>query len=320
MADEFGQWIEQRKIIIFLGSGGVGKTSCSLGFAVKLAREGKTVGLLSIDPARRLAAALGVNLGSELQNVEFGLKNPLKGKLMACMLDQKAVFDKMVEQHAPDEITAKNILKNRLYIAASEKLAGVGEYMALAKLQEMIDMKFFDLIILDTPPETHALDFLQRPNILSGFMERKIINWLVKPFHMTGRFGIERIFSVGEHLMGGLSKITGFQTLYAISEFILLMQQVIEGFHSSGEKIKKTLAKSDSGFVLVSVCQNASLRSGRYLSRQLVSLGYSLDGVFFNRSLPNAVEKNIHKIESEKPNRMTYLSKQISQKIGRAHV
>ena len=153
---DFAKLLKERRVFVLLGAGGVGKTSCSIGLAVAAARRGLRVGLLSIDPAKRLADALGIPLGHQLQEISLGPGLPLHGSLKAAMLDQKAVFDAMVRRHAPDAATAAKILDNKLYKAASGKLSGSLEYMALAKLQDMVEDPSYDVIILDTPPDTHA--------------------------------------------------------------------------------------------------------------------------------------------------------------------
>ena len=296
MAD--GPWeqlIKKRKNLILIGSGGVGKTSCSLGLAVFAARAGKRVGLLSIDPAKRLASAMGIELGGDLEAIP--LPHGQSSSLHAAMLDSKAVFDAMVKKHAPDPFTAQKILAHPIYIAASTKLAGPGEYMALAKFQEMLTSDKFDFIVLDTPPDTHALDFLDRPNILSGFMENKVMSWLVKPFNVARKMGVEKLLTVGEKLMGGLSKVTGLGALSAMTEFLALMQQVIEGFHQSSEKILQSLRSEDTGFVLVAACQASSYRSAKFLTDRLLSLGYTLDGAIFNRTLPLQLDGEMANIE-----------------------
>ena len=299
MSSNLKQLLDRRKTLILLGSGGVGKTSCSLGLAICAARQGRTVGLLSIDPAKRLAAAMGITLGSELQAIDFGREQKMTGKLFAAMLDQKAVFDSMVKKHAPSQEVAEKILAHPLYIAASTKLAGPGEYMALAKLQEMLESDAFDLIVLDTPPDTHALDFLSRPNILSGFMENKVMAWLIKPFHVARKMGVTKILTVGERLMGGLTRVTGIQALSIMAEFLILMQQVIEGFHQSGVKLLETLHSAETGFVLVTSCQSGALRSARNLMEQLLTCGYALDGVIFNKFKPETMRSELAAYEKE---------------------
>lgn len=287
--------INERKTIILVGAGGVGKTSCSLGVAIFAARHGKKVGLLSIDPAKRLAKALGLPLGSQLKPIVFDEARNMKGSLEAAMLDQKAVFDSMVNKYSSDRETAKKILEHPLYISASTKLAGSSEYMALAKLQEMINSNKFELIILDTPPDAHALDFLNSPNILEGFKENKVMNWLIKPFNVARKMGAQKIISVSERLMGGLSKVTGLQALGTVADFFVLMQHVIEGFNKSGETLLRTLRDKETGFLLVTSCQNGSLRSAENLASQLSKFDYVLDGVIFNKCLPSFIDDSVTK-------------------------
>ena len=287
------QLIEKRSIIIMVGAGGVGKTSCSIGLAIYAARKGKKVGLLSIDPAKRLAKALGLELGGDLKPICFGRDRELKGCVDAAMLDQKQVFDSMVKKFASDQSSVDHIISHPLYISASTRLSGVGEYMALAKLQNMIHSKKYDLIILDTPPDVHALDFLSKPNILSGFVENRVMNWLIKPFHLTKRMGSKKLLNVGEKLLGGVGKVTGLAALGVLAEFLILMQNVIEGFNQLGEELVLTLKNKNTGFLLVTSCHSGSVRSSKYLSKKLFELGYNLDGVVFNKCLPNYFESDL---------------------------
>ncbi len=289
--------LSHKRICVVLGPGGVGKTTSSIAIAIMAARAGLNVGLLSIDPAKRLAAALGMSLSSELKNLDFGEERPLKGSLEAAMLDQKAVFDSMVKRHAKNSESADKILQHPLYQAASTKLAGPLEYMALAKLQEMSQTGKYDLIVLDTPPDTHALDFLKRPNILSGFMEHKVMSWMVKPFYIASRFGVSKLLSVGEKLMGGVAKVTGFAALSLFAEFLVLMQQVIDGFHQSGEEIVKLLGREDTSFFIVTTPGAASVRSTLNLADQLQNFHYKLDGVIVNKSLKTDVANSIKQID-----------------------
>src|SRR5690606_14876926 len=133
------------------------KTSTSVLFALRLASMGRRVALLSIDPAKRLADALGMTLGHELRRLDLPLPASCGGSIGAAMLDQKAMFDHMVRKHAPTPKIAEKILANRLYLAAATNLTGPLEYMALAKLQELAEHSDYDCVVLDTPPDTHAV-------------------------------------------------------------------------------------------------------------------------------------------------------------------
>jgi anion-transporting ArsA/GET3 family ATPase len=281
--------IEQKRVIVVLGAGGVGKTSSAIALALIGAEAGKKVALLSIDPAKRLAAAMGLELSGKLATVAIDKSYGFKGFLDATMLDQKEVFDSMVIKHAPSKKIADRILVHPVYRAASTNLSGPLEYMALAKLQEIVENESYDLIVLDTPPDTHALDFLARPNVLAGFMENKVMSWMIKPFQLAGKFGLGRLLNAGEKMMGGIAKITGVASLHAFADFLVLMQEVIEGFHRSGDDVVRTLKNKKTGFILVSAPLENACRSTSFIADQLSKLGYSCDGLILNRCLPRSV-------------------------------
>jgi len=281
--------LRSQRVVIIIGAGGVGKTTSAVALAIHAARLGRRVALLSIDPAKRLAAALGIELGHELRPVIFPDAADIKGTLSAAMLDQKAVFDGMVRKHAPSPHIADRILRDPLYIAASTNLSGPLEYMALARLQELAESPDWDLVVLDTPPDSHALDFLARPNVLSGFVENKVMSRLLKPVVMAGRAGLGRVMAISEKVLGGITSVTGFGALKSFGEFLLLMQEVIEGFHRSGERVIEILRRDSTSFVLVAAPHKAAARAATALSKELGAMGYILDGVVFNRCLPRPV-------------------------------
>lgn len=288
-ANALVDFLKEKRLLVMLGAGGVGKTSSSIAIAILAASKGLRVGLLSIDPAKRLAAALGISLGHDLERITFDFAPEFRGSLEGAMLDQKEVLDSMVKRFASDATMAGKIFANRLYQAVSLRFAGAIEYMALAKVQEMLDSNRYDLVVLDTPPDTHALDFIARPNILAEFSENRVMGWLIKPFHLASRLGAEKLFSVGERLMGGIAKITGIKTLTMVSEFMILMQGVIEGFQISGERVKSSLGSSSTAFFLVCVGTQSEARAALNLSSKLFEMGHRFDGVIVNRCLPKEV-------------------------------
>lgn len=283
------QMLRSQRVVIVIGAGGVGKTTSSVALAIHAARLGRRVALLSIDPAKRLAAALGIELGHELRPVHFPDEAQITGRLHAAMLDQKAVFDSMVRKHAPSPRIADRILRDPLYVAASTNLSGPLEYMALARLQELAESPDWDLIVLDTPPDAHALDFLARPNVLSGFVENKVVAKLLKPVVLAGRLGIGGLAAISEKMLGGVTSVTGFGALKSFGEFILLMQEVIDGFHRSGERVLEIIKRDSTSFILIAVPHKAAARAAESLTRELNRLGYSLEGAVFNRCLPRLV-------------------------------
>lgn len=283
--------VNDKKVIVLLGPGGVGKTTSSIGLAVYAAMQGKHVGLLSIDPAQRLASALGLDFHGHATKVHFD--EVLEGSLEASMLDQKLMFDRMVHRYAPNSQIAEKIIRHPLYKAASVHLAGSVEYMALARLKEMIDNKKYDLVVLDTPPDSHALDFLSRPDVLSRFREQKVMSWLIKPFLLATKFGLGKLMSMSEKLMGGVAQVTGFKALHSFAEFLVLIQQVIEGFHSASEGVLKILRDKSTSFFLVTTASPSGLRTGRDLGLKLHKIGYQLDGFILNRVLPRELADEI---------------------------
>lgn len=287
--------LKTKKVLVVLGPGGVGKTSCSIALAVAAAIEGKKVGLLSIDPAKRLAAALGLDFSGKAKRVEF--TKPLKGSLEASMLDQKVMFDQMVQRYAPSQSIADSILQNELYKAASAHLSGSLEYMALARVQEMVEDERYDMVVLDTPPDSNALDFLSRPDVLARFREQKVISWLVKPFLLASRLGFGKLINFSEKLMGGVAQVTGFKALHAFAEFLVLIQEVIEGFQTASEHILKTLQAHSTAFILVTSPNSTASQAALELGIQLKEIGYHLDGLIFNRVLAHAISDELEKDE-----------------------
>lgn len=291
MKQNLNEILENKKVLVLLGPGGVGKTSCSIGLAVYAASKGKKVGLLSIDPARRLASALGIKSDGSPTQIKF--EKQLTGSVEASMLDQKTMFDRMVHRYAPNRTIAEKIIQHPLYQAASSHLAGSIEYMALARLKEMVDNKSFDLVVLDTPPDSHALDFLARPDVLSRFHEHKVMNWLIKPFLLATKFGLGRLMNMSEKLMGGVAQVTGFKALHSFAEFLVLIQQVIDGFHSASQGILKILHEPTSSFFLVTAPTSSGFRTALALGSELKKISYKLDALILNRVLPEALSKEI---------------------------
>jgi anion-transporting ArsA/GET3 family ATPase len=183
--------IDGRRVVVCVGSGGVGKTTISASLALGGARRGRRVLVLTIDPAKRLADALGVrSLGNTPRAIPRKVLDrlgvPAEGRLSAMMLDMKRTFDDLVERFAEDTVSRNRILENPIYQHASDALAGSAEYSAMEKVFELSERKDFDLIVLDTPPSQHALEFLEAPQRLLEFLDSRLVHLLLHPAFAAG--------------------------------------------------------------------------------------------------------------------------------------
>lgn len=303
------------KAIVVLGSGGVGKTTTAIGLAILAAKFGRKVGVLSIDPSKRLAAALGFQPSSELTGIDLSfLGNDVNGSLSAAVVDQKKIFDDIVRRYGKSKKQVDAILEHPLYQAASGNMSGPIEYMSLAKFADLYEDESFDLVILDTPPDNNALDFLARPNLLAGFIDKNIMRWMIKPFAVMGRMGMSRFLSVSEKLMGGLSKITGVSMLAQFANFLVLMQEVIEGFHSLGGRVLKVLKDKKTRFFLVVGASEDRMLGVTQFTRQLNEMGYPLASVVANRCFGEDLLHELADMPSDHSHIKHYKKRAIIQK------
>jgi anion-transporting ArsA/GET3 family ATPase len=277
-----------RRVIACVGAGGVGKTTLAAAIGLGAAQRGRRVLVLTIDPARRLADALGVGaLGSEPQAIPRELLSqlavPAKGELFAMMLDMKRTFDELVTRFAPDAAARDRILANRIYQHVSDALAGSAEYSAMEKVYEMSARPEFDLVVLDTPPSAHALDFLEAPERLLGMLDSRLVQLLLHPAMSAGRLGL-RLFQRGAHQAFSLiERITGFGFLEDISEFLLAFEGMSEGFRRRAEAVRRLLFGPDTAFVLAAAASGESVAHARDLLARLEEHGAKVVGVVANR-------------------------------------
>lgn len=242
-------------VLITVGSGGVGKTTVAASIALRAALEGQGSLVCTIDPARRLANALGLNaLGNaetEISTATFeqaGLTP--RAPMRAMMLDMKRSWDDLIERHAPPDKREK-ILNNRFYKSLSSALAGSQEYVAMEKLWELRTQRDYPLIVLDTPPTAHALDFLDAPNRILDFLDNDASKWLLTPALAAGKFGLKLFNLGGSYVAKTISRFTGTETLQQLSEFMLNISGMNEGFKQRAHQTRSLLESSSTSFVLV---------------------------------------------------------------------
>ena len=290
----FSELIDGRELIVCAGSGGVGKTTISAVIGLHAALEGRKVLVLTIDPAKRLANSLGVrSLDNQAQAIELEQFRDLglepSGELWAMMLDMKESFDDLVRRHAPDDENRQRILDNRFYQYFSTSLAGSQEYAASERLYELYEEDEYDLIILDTPPTTHALDFLEAPKRIANAVENKALQWLYKPNALTGTSGLG-LFSVGtSYVVNTLSKFTGTELLTEMATFLQAYSTLFEGQRGRARRVEELLTGDACTFLVVTAPDPLTLDEAIYFHEQLGQQKVAVGGFVVNRVHPRWV-------------------------------
>jgi len=275
-------------VVATVGTGGVGKTTVAAALGLCAARLGLRALVLTIDPARRLADALGVeDLGAEPQPIPreilSALGVPPEGALAAMMLDMKHTFDALVERFAESAAVRERIFANPIYQHVSDALAGSAEYSAMEKVHELSQRPDFDVIILDTPPSAHALDFLEAPERLLGLLDSRLVQILLHPAMRAGRFGM-RIFQRGAHrVFRILERVSGLAFLEDISEFLLAFEGMSAGFRARATEVRQLLFGPHTAFVLTVAPAASSVAQAEAFLDRLSAAGAPLAGLILNR-------------------------------------
>jgi anion-transporting ArsA/GET3 family ATPase len=284
--------IASRRVLVCVGSGGVGKTTVAAAIGLQAALDGKRVLVCTIDPARRLADAMG--LGA-LGNVEARVPDQAfvqaglspRGELHAMMLDVKRTWDELVTRHAPDPARRDRILQNRLYHQMSAALAGSQEYMAMEKLHELATDRDYDLIVLDTPPTAHALDFLEAPERIIDFLGNDTARSILAPAAGAGRLGL-KLAQVGSgFIVKTLARFTGAEMLHDLGEFLAGFQGMYDGFKRRAAEVRALLARPSTGFVLVASPSPLSIDEALAFHERLRTEGMPVAGLVANRVTPD---------------------------------
>jgi anion-transporting ArsA/GET3 family ATPase len=225
----------------------------------------------TIDPSRRLATSLGIGRLSErprpLRLDRLG--RPAKGELWAMVLDTKRTFDALVERHARTEEARRRILENRFYAQVSAALAGSHEYMAMEKLLELSADERFDLVVLDTPPTRHALDFLEAPERLLGFLDAGVLRYFLKPYFVAGKLTLRIATRAGATALKLADRVLGLQFLQDLSEFFLAFEGMYDGFKQRAARVHSLLRGPAAGFVLVASPARIALEEALYFRGRL---------------------------------------------------
>ncbi|MEV1052468.1 ArsA family ATPase [Streptomyces sp. NPDC059017] len=268
------------RIIVCCGAGGVGKTTTAAALGVRAAERGRRAVVLTIDPARRLAQSMGIDLLDNTPRRVEGIEGG--GELHAMMLDMKRTFDEIVEAHA-DPSRSRAILENPFYQSLSAGFAGTQEYMAMEKLGQLRARDEWDLIIVDTPPSRSALDFLDAPKRLGSFLDGKFIRLLMAPAKMGGRAGM-KFLNVGMSMMTGtLGKLLGGQLLRDVQTFVAAMDTMFGGFRTRADATYRLLQAPGTAFLVVAAPERDALREAAYFVERLAAEEMPLAGLVLNR-------------------------------------
>jgi anion-transporting ArsA/GET3 family ATPase len=283
---DLAEVLATHRVIVCVGSGGVGKTTTSAALAVRAASAGRNVLCLTIDPAKRLAQSLGLSPlhGGEQQVsadlfARYGV--PCRGTLWAMMLDMKRTFDDLVERHASSSAQRQRIFANRLYQYVSTSLAGTQEYMAMEKLHAVRSDPRFDLIVLDTPPTTNALDFLDAPQKLVGAIDSPVMRWFVDTLKQAP--GLSLVSRGAAFVLKGLGRFTGTEFLQQVGQFVTELNDLFGGFRARAESVYEDLKGPDVAFVIVTSPAPSTVAEAIFLTRKLREYGITPRAMVINR-------------------------------------
>ncbi len=278
------EMLEGKRVCVCAGSGGVGKTTTSAAIALGMAAAGAKVAVVTIDPAKRLANALGLEqLENEPRRVEAERLATgdleIHGELWAMMLDPKRTFDELIDRIAADPARAQEIKDNRVYRELSTAVSGSQELTAIAKLYELDQEHRFDLLVLDTPPSRSALEFLDAPGRLNAFLEGRALKAFTRPMGA----GIRALGRGALPLLGGLRRITGIDLISDLSVFFQLLGDMTNDFSQRAGQVAELLRAPSTAFVLVTSAAREPIDEAIWFGQRLQDDGLPFAGVVVNR-------------------------------------
>ena len=282
----------RQKLVIVVGSGGVGKTTLAAALGLEAARSGRSALVMTFDPSLRLKDALGVDRVAAEEETEVAADTA--GALHASLLDVRTTFDRLIERYAPDPESRRRIQENRFYDHLSGNLAGVLEYMASERLFEVADSANYDRVILDTPPTRQALDFLGAPDRIVSFLDSGALRIALKPwFDPSGKLkATAKLGVIGRNVEGFFDRMVGLELLRDMAEFFQAFGPLYDGFRQRALDVQRLLRSSDTMFVLVSGPGRQRVADTLFFARRLTEAGYNLGPVITNRIHPSFADPN----------------------------
>jgi anion-transporting ArsA/GET3 family ATPase len=308
----FAEVLGSHRVVVTVGSGGVGKTTTAAAMAVHAAMQGRKVLCLTIDPARRLANSLGLDeMTTSEQDVPLALFQnhglQCSGSLSAMMLDTKRTFDALVDKYASDGAARDRILGNQIYQYVASSLAGTQEYMAMEKLHEVRKDPQWDLVVLDTPPTSSAIDFLTAPERLIDAIDSPAMRWFLQVFEGAGKEAFGLVGRGATVLLKGIGRITGLEFLEQVAEFVSGINDLFGGFKERAEQVSNALRSPEVAFVLVTSPDPLAIGEARFFSDKLQDAGMNREAIIVNQvhtliDEPNVpVEQQIEALKAAMP-------------------
>lgn len=290
MRQNLAEFFQEKKVIVCVGSGGVGKTTLSASLGVLAAQKGLKVLVLTIDPSLRLKEALGLKTLTS-QAVRVPGQN-YRGQLDAALLVSDEIFERFIRSSSTNKDLAERLVKNRLYRLLSTTLSGSQEFTALIHLLDATESQNYDLVILDTPPAQHAIDFLLAPTKLQALFQDKVVGWFLEPAENSGF--LKKIISRGtKTALTILEKLTGSLFMSELNDFFTSVKSVQDKILLKIDSVEKLLRDKKTSFLLVSVFDEIKLREALALKDFLQTENLSLGAVILNRYLPEIFEADL---------------------------
>ncbi len=273
------------RVLIQMGPGGVGKTTVSAAFGLHLAEQGKRVLVMTIDPSKRLAQALGVSAAGGIKKVT---SEGAKGELYACILDHGLIFDSFIKKIAFNNPTIEKLFNNRLYQSLKTRLQGSQDFTSLIELHNQAYSGQFDIVILDTPPAQHAWQFLDSPEKLGSLFREKIMKWfrwIGEP--ETGAGLWSRVVSAGtQKVLGALELLTGPEFMKQISDFFKSIYASQEQLREKIDRAEQLLKSENTEFTLITTQDKLKVQETSQFAKEILNRGYHLKRIILNRAWP----------------------------------
>jgi anion-transporting ArsA/GET3 family ATPase len=283
--------VDAQRLVVCLGSGGVGKTTAAAALALAAARRGRRAAVLTVDPARRLRDTLGIEtLGNDAHRVPLRRVHPgATGTLDAMLLDVQRTFDELIRRYAPSEAAAERLLANRIYQSLSTALAGSQEYMAMERMHALAASGRYDLLVVDTPPTQHALDFLEAPERLIALLSSRAAAILQNPSLILSREGSRLAQAALAAILRGLERFTGLEVLRDLADLAGGFEELSEGFRARAAAVSRLLRAPETSCLLVTTAEGARVAETLAFHRELRRARLPVAGFVVNRILPGTV-------------------------------